>query len=493
MSREAFTGRQHERQLLEELFNSNKAEFLAIYGRRRVGKTFLIRSFFQKKLCIFFNATGIYKGAFQQQITEFTKEIGKTFFSGAELKKKNGWFETFAFLTEIIEQNVPKSKKVILFFDEFPWMSTPRSLLLQALEYYWNRHWSQDKRIKLIICGSAASWIIKNIVNNKGGLHNRLTLTILLEPMSLLETRNMLNSMGVKLNNKHIVQIYMMTGGIPFYLSYVTPGLSAAQIIDKLAFAKNSLLSREFDNLYSSLFDNAAIYIEIIRLIASHRYGIHQEELFERIKTTSKGGTLLNKIKDLEKAGFILAFLPYKQKKKGVYYKVIDEYTLFYLYWIEPVKETLLHMGLRKGYWEKIMESNSWRVWAGYAFEAICYKHLKQISSALTLSPTAIPSTWQYISKKGSGEQGVQIDLLFDRDDDSITLCELKLTSLPFAIDKEYAAQIKMKIEVFRQVTKTYKQLFFAMISASGLKKTMYSEELVDAVVTLDDLFKSGD
>jgi hypothetical protein len=372
-------------------------------------------------------------------------------------------------------------------------MATPRSKLLQALDHYWNRFWSQNNRVKLVVCGSSASWIIKNIVDNKGGLHNRLTRKILLEPLSLGETKNMLQSMGVRLNNKHIAQIYMVTGGIPFYLSHISAGLSASQVIDKLAFSKNGILLDEFDKLYSSLFEDAAIYVEIIKIIANHRYGIHQEELFKKLKNVSKGGTIVKKVKELENAGFIIGFLPYKHKKKGIYYKIIDEYTLFYFYWIEPIKETLLKKGLRQGYWDKIMDSNSWQAWAGYSFEAMCYKHLNQISKALNLSPTAIPNTWRHIPTKGSNEQGTQIDLLFDRNDDAITLCEIKFTNSPFVIDKEYASNLNKKVKVFREITKTQKQIFLGMISANGLKPTMYSDEMVDGIVTLDDLFKSGD
>lgn len=487
-----FAERQQERSILEDFFCSDKPEFLAIYGRRRVGKTFLIRSFFENKSCIFFSSMGIFNASLSRQLGEFTKEISRTFFFGTELKKMENWFDIFELLTDVINKQVPENKKVVLFFDEFPWMVTPRSKLLQALDYYWNRHWSQNSRIKLIVCGSAASWIIKNIVNNKGGLHNRLTRTILLEPMNLKETKAMLHNMGVRLNNKHISQIYMVTGGVPFYLSHIAPGLSASQVIDKLAFSKNSLLLEEFDKLYSSLFDDVGIYVEIIKVIAKYRYGIHQEELFQKMKTISKGGTIVEKLKELENTGFIIRFLPYKHKRKGIYYKVIDEYTLFYFNLIEPIKETLLKKGLREGYWDKIMSSNSWNVWAGYSFEAMCYKHLNQISKALNLNPTAIPNTWRHAPRTGSKEDGTQIDLLFDRDDDAITICEIKYTNSPFAIDKEYAAKLNKKLEVFRETTKTQKQLFLGIISANGLKKTMYSEEMIDGVVTLEDLFKSG-
>ena len=483
-------GRQQEKEVLELFFKSDLPEFMAIYGRRRVGKTYLVRNFFNKKSCYFFNTTGIHKESIKLQLTEFAKETSRVFFHSAEIKGENNWFDAFELLTQVIKKQVPRRKKIVLFFDEFPWMATPRSRILQALEYYWNHHWSQNNAIKLIICGSAASWIIGNIIHNKGGLHNRLTKTLLLEPMSLKESKSMLHNMGVKLNNQHIAQVYMTTGGIPYYLSQIPQGLSDTQIIEKLAFSKNGLFLNEFENLYASLFNDATTYIAIIKAIASHRYGIHQTELFEKVKKISKGGTIVKKLRELEETGFIMSFKPYHHKKKGIFYKVIDEYTLFYFYWIEPIKATLLKKGIRKGYWDKMKKSGFWYSWAGYAFEALCYKHLNQISVSLDLSPTAFPSTWQYIPKKGSKDQGAQIDLLFDRDDDAITICEIKYMTTPLAIDKEYASKLQRKLLIFKEKTKTQKQLFLAVISAKGLKKTMYSEEMVEVVVTLNDLFQ---
>ncbi len=482
-------GRSEEQKMLEEFFLSKRAGFLALYGRRRVGKTFLIRSFFQKKSCIFFNSTGIHKESLKRQLLAFTKEISACFFQGMELKERNSWIETFALLTDAIRQQVPKNKKVVLFFDEFPWMATPRAKLLQALDLYWNRYWSQDPRMKVIVCGSVASWIIRNIVKNKKGLHNRLTQTIRLDPMNLKDTKNLLHSMGIKLNHQHISQIYMVTGGIPFYLSHISSGLSASQVIERLAFTKNSLLLEEFDKLYSSLFENAHIYVEIVRAIARHRFGIHQENLFKQIKI-SKGGTIVRKLEELEEAGFIMSFKAYQHKKKGIHYKIIDEYTLFYFQWIEPIRDTLLKKGVRKGYWDKMMKSPSWASWAGYSFEAICYKHLHQISQAIDLSPTAIPVTWRYMPRKESKDRGAQIDLLFNRDDHAITICEIKYTNSPFVIDKEYAEILNKRIQIFKEKTKTNKQIFLGIISANGLKKNIYSEEMVDKVATLDDLFK---
>ncbi len=483
-------GREKETQLLKACFSSKKPEFIALFGRRRVGKTFTIRQFFsRKKNAVFFNTTGSKDGSFKEQINHFMQQVGEAFFHGVVPKPGKNWDEAFKILTDAI-RSVPKNKKIVLFLDEFPWMATKNSRLLQNIDYYWNQHWSKDDRIKLIICGSSASWIIDKIVHNKGGLYNRVTQTIHLEPFNLRDTKRFLNKSGIKLINKQIAQIYMVTGGIPYYLSKIKKGLSATQSIEDLAFSKNSFLLDEFDKLFSSLFDEGEAYIDIVRTIASSHYGIRQEELFNNLEKTTKGSGGLSKLRALEKSDFIISFKPHFHKKKGIYYKVIDEYTLFYFSWIEPIKETLLKKGLRSGYWEQTKAKPAWRSWSGYAFEAICYKHLAQIGDALKLSPTAIPNTWSYVPRKGSKEQGAQIDLLFDRDDDAITLCEIKYTDKPFVKDKQYANNLQTKANVFQTKTKTTKQIFISMISANGIKPTMYSEELISGVVALNDLFK---
>lgn len=490
----ALACREEEVAILEQLYNSDKPELLALYGRRRVGKTFLVRTFFsEKENTIFFNSTGMKEGKQFEQIANFTEEIGDTFlYEGARLEAGKNWRETFRILTNTIRAT-PPTKKIVLFFDEFPWMATKNSRLLQTLDYFWNQHWSKDRRIKLILCGSSASWIIDKVVHNKGGLHNRLTREMALEPLNLRDTKKFLKGNGVSLTNKQVMNLYMVTGGIPYYLSAIDKHLSVIQNIEKLAFKRQGLLVEEFDKLYASLFDDYEVYEEIIRTIASHKYGIGQNELFQEVDPTLKGKAGLRKLNGLIKSSFIASFKPMGHTKRGIYYKVIDEYSLFYLAWIEPLKETLLARSLKQGYWEQQQNSPKWYTWSGYAFEAICYKHIGQISDALKLSPTAIPYTWRYVPRKGSSEQGAQIDLLYDREDDAITLCEIKLTEKPFVIDKQYAEQLKRKIEVFRRVTGTKKQIFLVIISANGIKRNTYSDELISGVVTLNDLFKSED
>jgi len=357
--------RKEEVLLLKDFLHSNRPEFLALYGRRRIGKTFLIRTFFKaEENIIFFNSTGSKEGALGEQIRHFTQHIGDVFFGGVIPKPGKNWDETFKILTDAIKTASP-DKKIVLFLDELPWMATKNSRVLQCIDYYWNQYWSNEKRIKLIVCGSSASWIINKIINNKGGLHNRITRKIQLNPFKLKDTKIFLESNGIKLNNEQVTQLYMVTGGVPYYLAGIRKGRSATQSIENLAFKQNGLLLKEFDNLFFSLFGDSDPYVELLKIISNTRYGLSQQEIAKQSKLSSKGGRITQKLKELKEAGFIQIFKPYQHKKRGVYYRVIDEYTLFYFHWIEPVKEALQEGSLEKGYWQGTQNTPAWHSWAG--------------------------------------------------------------------------------------------------------------------------------
>jgi len=481
-------GRWRELELLRELFNSRRAEFIAVYGRRRVGKTYLIKNLIDSLPAVFFHVTGIQKGPLKDQLAEFAKQVGMTFYKSPSLVPRSNWIDAFEDLTTAISK-VPKNQKIVLFLDEFPWMATPRSKLIMALELYWNRYWVFDTRIKLIICGSATSWIIENIINNRGGLHNRVTRTIHLQPFSLYETESYLKEYKINLNRKQILDLYTVLGGVPLYWSFVRKGYSAYLCIDELCFQRNGPLVKEFERLFVSLFEDAKPYIELIRTIAGHRYGIGQAELIEESKLPD-GGNTVRRLHQLEEAGFITSLVPYGRKDKGLYYVIDDEYSLFYLRWIEPKLKVISRKSINQGFWLAQANQPAWKTWAALSFESTCYKHIDQIRKALKIDPGASSGTWRFVPKSGQGE-GAQIDLLFDRLDGAITLCEIKYSDKPFAIDKSYAQEILKKMEVFRKQTKTKKQLFFSMITTMGLKPTMYSEELVSSEAVLDDLFKN--
>jgi len=481
-------GRAREQILLKELVASKRAEFLAIYGRRRVGKTYLIKNLMDSLPCVFFHVTGIQKGTLKEQLEEFAKQIGTTFYQGASITPRTRWRDAFEDLTQAISK-IPKDKKIVLFFDEFPWMATPRSRLLTALELYWNRYWVFDNRVKLIICGSATSWIIEKIINNKGGLHNRVTRTLNLKPFSLSETESYLKENKIHLNHRQILDLYIVLGGVPLYWSFVRKGLSAHQCIDELCFQNDGPLVKEFERLYSSLFEDAKPYVDLIRTIAKHRYGIGQAELIVESKLPDGGGTV-RRLNQLEEAGFITSLVPYGHKDKGIYFLIDDEYSLFYLNWIEPNLKSISKKATNQGFWLSQASRPAWKGWAGLAFESVCYKHIDQIRQALKLDPGSIAATWRFSPRSKDEQEGAQIDLLFGRPDGAITICEIKCSESPFSIDKAYAQELLKKMEIFRKQTRSKKQLFLSMITTFGLKPTMYSEEIVTNEVMLDELFK---
>lgn len=479
------TARVTEVALLKKFLGSEKAEFMAVYGRRRVGKTFLIRNFFSEQNCIFFPVTGIQKGTFKAQRTTFCDQISRLFYNNATLALPKNWLETFKLLNTALGF-VAKTQKIVLFFDEFPWMATPRSHLIQALEYYWNQYWNHDKRIKLIICGSAASWIIKNIINNTEGLYQRVTYRLKMSPFTLYQTKLFLKRNGITLTHKQITSLYMAMGGIPLYLEQVQKGLSADENIDQICFNKNGLLFDELKELFKSLFKEADIYIKIIKTIAKHRHGISKESVAQQLKLT-RGGTLSTRLQELEDAGFIISFIPYQNKERGEFFKVIDEYSLFYFQWIAPNIPAIKNVAQPSGFWLEKTKEGSYHAWKGYAFESICYKHLPQIMNKLHLKSSSVPFSWR--SSNTQEADGAQIDLLFDRSDDVITLCEIKYSDKPFLIDKSYAKILEKKRDVFVEQTKTKKQIFFSLLSANGLQESLYSD-LIDNIVVLGDLFK---
>ena len=472
---------------LNHIITTNRPEFLAIYGRRRVGKTFLIRNYFKEKKHLFLPISGLKDSPMEVQLEMFTKAFMKTFNMEISIGGDfyfQTWKHAFEQLTKSIETQ-PKNKKIILFFDELPWLVTHKSRFMTMLDYYWNQHWSHDDRIKLIVCGSAASWMLSNIINEKGGLYNRVTQVLKLEPFSLAETKQYLEASGVRYNQQQILEIYLALGGIPHYLNLVKPKLSVIQNIENICFHNGGKLYNEFEKIFESLFNKSHIHEEIIRIIAHHKNGINRSSILEKCKLSHDGGYFTKRLTELKESGFIIKINPDGEKNNS-YYKVIDEYSLFYLHWIEPSKTK--HS--KEGYWLQCSQTTEYKVWAGYAFEAVCFKHLHQIRTGLNIPAGSTGYAWKYTAKKHIKLPGAQIDLLFDRPDNAITICEIKHNDKPYKIDKDYAHKLLNKIEVYKKVTKTDKQIFLALITASGLKPSVYSEEYVCAHTVLKDLFK---
>ncbi len=489
--KECIIGRKEELDKLEKAYNSKRAEFIAVYGRRRVGKTYLTREFFSTRPCAYFQVTGIHKGSQVKQLKEFMKEITRVFFSTAvKLETPKNWMDAFELLTQCLNQQ-DKKKKIIVFLDELPWMAIKSSKLLQALEYYWNRYWVSISNFKLVICGSAASWIINNIIKNKGGLHNRVTLRLPIEPFNLAETQEFLEYEGIKYDQFQTLQLYLCIGGVPFYLTMLDKGLSAMQNINKICFQKKGNLSDEFNLLFSSLFSNAEPYQTLIEIIAQKREGMSREDI--ESAAGYKGGRLTKRLSELEEIGFINSFTPWNREKKGLYYKIIDEYILFYLTWISSKSKNQIKKTITAKYWEEISQTQAWKAWVGYAFEAVCFKHITQISKALHIPDGADYYSWKYIPKKKSVLQlGAQIDLVFDRPDDIINICEIKYSRTHFKLDKEEYTKLLNKVKIYTEVTKTKKLPFISLITTFKPKQAGKAEHLIASWATLGDLFNAS-
>lgn len=477
-------GRQAEIKILEMILSSKQAELVAVYGRRRIGKTYLIHQLFSKK-GVYLECSGLKNGTMHDQLTNFVLMIQKEFYPNISLERPKSWKEAFTLLTKQFEM-IPNKKKIILFLDELPWLATKKSKFLQEFDYFWNTVWSRMANLKIILCGSAASWMLDNLIHAKGGLYNRITKTIRLDPFTLGETKALLESNGFKLTHQQVLELYMVLGGVPFYINQLQKDKSISQNINDLCFTETGLLYSEFDRLFKSLFSAYEENLSIVKQIAQYRYGIGMSDLTNKLGK-KPGGRFGERLHELEAAGFVQRQMPFGRKQRDSIYKIIDEYTLFYFQWIN---EVIGKIPKNTNYWHQISKSSSWQAWSGFSFEMICFKHIDKIIQALKLEQMGcLISTWKFIPKQGEKKQGAQIDLLLDRNDNAITICEIKYNSSLFSIDKNYAKNLANKIEIFEKESKTPKQVFLAMVTASGLKKNIWSEDLVHQSVELKDFF----
>jgi uncharacterized protein len=478
-------GRKAEIQQLNHLMASQESEFLALYGRRRVGKTYLIRNILSDN-SIYFELTGQKDATVADQLLNFSDVFSASFRSGKFLTRPTSWRDAFALLASEMETSKKKGKKVI-FLDELPWLASPRSCFLQALDYFWN-HWASKRNdIILVVCGSAASWMIRKVIHHRGGLHNRITAQMRLLPFSLEETKEYLEANGVLLESYQVVELYMAMGGVPHYLRHIRKGESVTQLIDRICFSKDGALTDEFPKLFTSLFEHPEPYVDIVRALARVHRGMTRDDIIKSGKLSSGGGmtTILN---NLDESGFIGSYVPFGKSKKEALYYLTDEYCLFYLTWIEVASKNVLNSP-PSGYWLDRSHSPSWKSWSGYAFERICQKHMEKLTKAFGISGIySTISSWHH-RPKDSDERGVQIDLLIDRSDRTVMICEIKFSRTPFKISKNYATQLQEKIDVFRQFSGTKKSIFLAIVTGVGLISNDYATQLVHQQATLEDLF----
>ena len=467
MTTHGIIGRKNEQKRLQNLYHSGKSEFIAIYGRRRVGKTFLIRQLFENEFV--FDIAGLANAHTKEQLVNFTLSLNRV--TKTPDKTANNWLLAFEQLILLVK-NSPKERKVI-FIDEISWLDTPRSGFLTALEHFWNGWACSRSDVMLIVCGSATSWVMNKLINNHGGLHNRLTANIYLQPFTLCETELYLQHCDY--SRRDIAECYMIMGGIPYYLSKIDSSLSVAQNIDNIFFKENAELKNEFHNLYASLFKNCTDYIKIVEALSIKTKGLSRKEI-ERAAGLSSGGGLTTTLKDLEYCGFIRSYNTFGKRKYEHLYQLLDAYTLFYFKYLSKNEYN------DTAFWTNSLNTPQHNAWAGYAFEMLVLQHIAEIKQALGISGIqSAVSAWKCNT--------AQIDLIINRKDGIINLCEIKFSGNEFVIDKTYEANLRNKIFAFKEETKTRKAVHLTILTTYGLAKNKYSS-IAHKEITLDDLFE---
>jgi uncharacterized protein len=459
-------GREEEIQLFNTLINSSKSELCAVIGRRRVGKTYLINEVIKSQL--FFKFTGKYNCPLKIQLERFAIEI-QNHFNYNNKPQISSWFEAFNLLRDELENSRIRKKKII-FLDEFPWMDKKNAFFVTAFGDFWT--WAATRSdIFIVICGSAAAWMIKNIFKNKGSLYNRVTSRITLSPFTLEECSRFLKAKGIVWKNDALLKLYMVMGGIPFYLDQVQQGESTDQAIDRLFFPQKAILRLEFNELFASLFGKAKPYEKIVKALSEHADGLDRKKLLEATENTS-GGNFTKLIDNLESSGFITLYVPFGKTEKDVVYKLTDPYTLFYLKYVQGSNMR------SKQAWHYISKTPSWASWSGLAFENLCYLHINEIKKQLKIEGVhTTESVWRH--KGDQVMHGAQIDLIIERADNIINICEIKYSSHPFVIDADYYKSLQKKLAAFQYFTKSKKTLFLTFITPTGLHENMYSLDFV--------------
>ncbi len=472
-------GREREQRLIQEYYDTDKAELVAVYGRRRVGKTFLIKQFFHGQFDFCF--TGSYNTPRHTQLALFKTELQR--YSGRVWPGVKNWFDAFEQLRTYLSSL--DKEKIVVFIDEMPWLDTPKSNFLAAFSYFWNTWASSRRGIKIFVCGSATTWMLSKLIGDRGGLHGRVNRQIYLRPFTLNETELFLRDRHFDWSRYQITQAYMSLGGIPYYLDMLNPNMSLNENIDELFFSQGAVLRTEFDFIFRSLFKDSKTYRQVVELLSKQPAGMTRQELRSRLKMNN-GGQLTEILNNLCRCDFLRKYKAFAKKERGQMFQLTDLFTLFHLRFVSHSDSQ------DRNFWQNMNDNPTRNNWQGHAFEQVCLLHVQQIKRKLgisgVLSEVCSWSSPPFTDHNGVNHHGTQIDLLIDRRDNTINLCEMKFTGRKFAVDSEYAQKLIDRKETFRARTGTSKSLHTTLISTYGITGTRHAES-VQQVVLLDDLF----
>lgn len=481
-------GREKEIKELNELYHSEDAELIALYGRRRVGKTYLIDEVFRDKLNfrhaglspIDSEKENVKAHLMKDQLTHFFRSLTM---QGYKWKKTpESWLEAFYMLEDLLVEKYKDNERIVVFLDEMQWLDTPKAKFMTGFEAFWNGWACHRKNLMVIVCGSSSSWILTNVINNHGGLYGRVTFEIKLKPFTLRECEQFLTSKGICMSRYDVIQAYMMVGGIPYYLRYFNKRLSLAQNINEIFFADEAPLKDEFNRMFASLFKNAEPIKQIIKAIASKNKGITRKELSE-ITGVTDSGEVSRQLNALIAGDFIIKYKSFGDNKRDEIYKLVDPFSYFYLTFLDKSSDN------RNIDWINIEDSSRVLSWKGYAFENVCWNHIPQIKMALQIG--GVSTTEALWSKRGDeNTRGTQIDLIIVRKDNVVHMCEIKFYNDEFEVDKEYHLILERRKKMLREHISKRATIHNTLITTYGLRKTNYFGDFVH-VLTIDQLFEN--
>ena len=466
-------GRTEEIELLRDQADSDRSRFVVVYGRRRVGKTFLVREAFGYRFT--FTHTGVEHVTMSEQLAQFRQSLVVQGYE--ECPVLTDWIEAFGHLKKLIMRSSDNRK--VVFIDELPWMDTPKSRFLPAFENFWNGWCSARTDVLLIVCGSATSWMVKKVLQSKGGLFNRANRTICLQPFTLKQCEDYALEAGLSMGRRELVEAYMVFGGLPYYWSLLDRRYSLAQNIDRLCFTTVGELVLEFRRLYNSVFRNPEPYLRIVTALGTRQIGMTRKDMV-RALGVENCGRLTNCLQDLELSGFIRSYRPFERRKKGTVYQLVDNFTLFYFRFMRNPENS------HDGFWLSSVDSSERHGWEGLAFERVCLWHERQIKEALRIGGVQTnTAAWRSAKRPG----GAQVDMVIDRKDKVVNLCEMKFTSAPFAIGAGYEKDLRNKIALFKEETGIRSSVHLTRVTVDGVRRNERSG-IVQSEVTIDDLFR---
>ena len=477
---DTIVGRKREIEELRSLYESNKPEFVAIYGRRRVGKTFLIKEMFQYKMTFYHSGLSPFdkdrKITMRDQLEAFYASLQR--YGMEESSCPKSWMEAFRLLGELLDR-LDDGKRQLIFIDELPWMDTPRSKFLMAFEHFWNTWGAWRDRVMLIVCGSATSWMLDNLINSKGGLYDRLTWQIKLSPFTLGECKEFFKAKNVAMSPYDIVECYMILGGIPYYLNYLQRGKSLSQNIDLLFFNRNAKLGSEFQRLFGSLFVNPDDYMSVVRLLAKRHVGYTRDEIAEKLGMTS-GGTFSKMLEALAASDFIVSYHPFGTSQKEIRYKLTDSFCQFYLRFVDGPIQT------DESFWLHHQNTPQLNAWRGIAFEQVCFSHVSKIKKAMGVEGVA-SSESAWIIRGDDEKKGAQIDMLIVRDDHVVNLCEMKYLSKTYEPNAEDEQTFRERIATLQEQLSFKHTVHMTLVTTIGLKQNAHSG-VFQQLVTIEQL-----